>query len=104
MMSGFLQPTTWQSIGRYGVRAYSTGQNQTTEVNARLPTGATSIHLTKETHTMKIRMRYYDMLDGRYRSSAHVGFNYVSSTKGNRYVRVKAKKEHREYLANKARR
>ena len=44
---------------------------------------------------MNIRMRYFDMLDGRYRSSAHIGMNYVASTKGNRYVRVKAKKEHR---------
>lgn len=48
-------------------------------------------------------MNYFDMLDGRYRSSAHIGLNYVASTKGNRYVRVKAKKEHRESKANQAR-
>lgn len=48
-------------------------------------------------------MQYFDMLDGRYRSSAQIGFNYVSSNKGNRYTRTKAKQQHREYLANKAR-
>lgn len=52
---------------------------------------------------MKITMQYFDMLDGRYRSSAQIGFNYVSSNKGNRYTRTKAKQQHREYLANKAR-
>ena len=52
---------------------------------------------------MKIYMKYFDMLDGHYRSSAQIGFNYVASTRGNRYVRVKVKKEHREMLANQAR-
>lgn len=52
---------------------------------------------------MRIRIRYFDMLDGRYRTSARIGMNYVSSTKGNRYVRVRVKREHREYLANQAR-
>ena len=45
---------------------------------------------------MKIRMNYFDMLDGRYRSSAHIGLNYVASTKGNRYVRTKVKREHKQ--------
>lgn len=48
-------------------------------------------------------MQYFDMLDGRYRSSAQLGFNYVSSTRGNRYVRVKVKQQYREVLANQAR-
>ena len=41
-------------------------------------------------------MQYFDMLDGRYRSSAQLGFNYVSSNRGNRYVRVKVKKQFKE--------
>lgn len=52
---------------------------------------------------MKIHMKYFDMLDGRYRTSAQLGFNYVVSTRGNRYVRVKVKQQYREVLANQAR-
>ena len=42
-------------------------------------------------------MSYFDMLDGRYRSAAQLGFNYVSSNRGNRYVRVKVKKQFKEF-------
>lgn len=52
---------------------------------------------------MKIRMSYFDMLDGRYRTAAHLGMNYVSTTKGNRYARTRVKREHREFIAAQAR-
>lgn len=45
---------------------------------------------------MKIKMSYFDMLDGRYRTAAQLGMNYVSTRKGNRYARVRVKKEHRQ--------
>lgn len=45
---------------------------------------------------MKIHMSYFDMLDKRYRTAAQLGFNYVSSNRGNRYVRVKVKKQFKE--------
>lgn len=51
---------------------------------------------------MKIRMSYFDMLDGRYRTAAHLGFNYVSTTKGNRYARVRVKQEHNTFKRNQA--
>ena len=46
---------------------------------------------------MKIRMKYFDMLDGRYRTSAQLGMNYVSTRKGNRYARVRVKQEHAQF-------
>lgn len=49
---------------------------------------------------MKIQTTYFDMLDGRYHTAVRLGFNYVSTTKGNRYARVKLKREHREMKAN----
>lgn len=45
---------------------------------------------------MKIHTTYFDMLDGRYRTAVKLGFNYVSTNKGNRYARVKLKKEYAE--------
>ena len=45
---------------------------------------------------MKIRTTYFARLDGRYRTAVKLGFNYVSTTKGNRYARVKLKKEYAE--------
>lgn len=50
---------------------------------------------------MKIRTNYFDMLDGRYRTAVQLGFNYVTTNKGNRYARVKVKREYREMLANR---
>ena len=48
---------------------------------------------------MKIHMSYFDMLDGRYRTAAQLGMNYVSTNKGNRYARTRVKREHREFIA-----
>lgn len=52
---------------------------------------------------MKIRMSYFDMLDNRYRTSAQLGMNYASTTKGNRYARTRVKREHREFIAARTR-
>lgn len=51
---------------------------------------------------MPIRMNYFDMLDGRYRTAARIGMNYVTTNKGNRYARVRVKREHREFITNQA--
>ena len=48
---------------------------------------------------MKIHMQYFDMLDGRYRVAAQLGYNYVTSNKGNRIARVAVKKQHKEMQA-----
>lgn len=45
---------------------------------------------------MKIQMSYFDMLDGRYRTSAQLGFNLVVTHKGNRIARTQVKKQHKE--------
>ena len=44
---------------------------------------------------MKIKTKYFDMLDGRYRTAVQLGMNYVTTCKGNRYARVRVKQEHR---------
>ena len=49
---------------------------------------------------MKITTRYFDMLDGRYRTAVRLGMNYVSTTKGNRYARVKVKRQHKQMFSN----
>lgn len=48
---------------------------------------------------MKIRMSYFDMLDGRYRVAAQLGFNLVTTHKGNRIARTQVKKQHKEMQA-----
>lgn len=45
---------------------------------------------------MKIRMSYFDMLDGKYRTAASLGFNLVTTHKGNRIARTQVKKQHKE--------
>lgn len=45
---------------------------------------------------MKIHMHYFDMLDGRYRVAAQMGYNLVTTHKGNRIARVAVKKQHRQ--------
>lgn len=45
---------------------------------------------------MKIYMQYFDMLDGRYRTSAQLGYSLVTTNKGNRYARTKVKRQHKE--------
>lgn len=45
---------------------------------------------------MKIRMSYFDMLDGRYRTAAQLGFNLVTTHKGNRIARTKVKRQYKE--------
>ena len=52
---------------------------------------------------MKIRMSYFDMLDGRYRSSAQLGFNLVISNKSNRIARTLVKKQYKEMQASRVR-
>ena len=46
---------------------------------------------------MKIRMSYFDMLDGRYRTVARLGMIYVTTNKGNRYARTQAKAEYKSF-------
>lgn len=36
------------------------------------------------------------MLDGKYRVGAQMGYNYVSSNRGNRHARVQVKKQFKE--------
>lgn len=48
---------------------------------------------------MKIHMQYFDMLDGRYRVAAQLGFNLVTTRKGNRIARTLVKKQHKEMQA-----
>ena len=48
---------------------------------------------------MKIHMQYFDMLDGKYRVAAQLGYNLVTTHKGNRIARVAVKKQYKEMQA-----
>lgn len=45
---------------------------------------------------MKIHMQYFDMLDGKYRVAAQLGYNLVTTHKGNRIARTQVKRQYKE--------